>query len=116
MKHFILAFIVMVAFAGCTEPRFDVQYQDVRKVIITGLPAVTNSGEDIQVEIGYVEAGKSLKTSKELYKRTTESVEYVFPKNIDIYLINLIPDGNPPGYRMPCTFVDKVLTIDVQKR
>jgi len=129
MKNLILVLITMIAFTGCSENvvgddpdnnrgsyESDILYQDVRKIIITGLSAVSpHLGEDIAVEIGYYPVGASSKWTEQLIKSYTESGEYTFPDGIDIYCLRLVPALNPPEYKIPNTFAGNVLTINVQK-
>jgi hypothetical protein len=123
MKGIMLVFAVVLAFTACSSYDALIKeescYKDIRKIIITGLPAVTSFGEDVKVEIGYFPAGDSPYTSKQKFTVYAESGEYLFPDGIDIYWLGMIPAINPPEYQfnLPkvCDINDNVLTINVKK-
>jgi hypothetical protein len=91
------------------------QFFGVQKIIITGLPAVTGRGADVKVKIGYLPNGKSWPNSQQEFKVYSESGEYLFKEEIDIYYLDTVPNKNPPEYKFSGTFDNKVLTVNVQK-
>jgi len=77
---------------------FDIHYQNVQKIAVTGLPAINRFGKNVELEVMYFPTGKIPSISDELSVVTyTEAGEYLFPDGIDIYWVGH-SEGSPMFY------------------
>jgi len=100
----------MLVITSCKDnwrPDF-IAYSNVKEIRLSGL----NEKVGIEINIGYYETNKY--NTKQKFKKYNSDTEERFSSGIDITYISFEKDYNPPKYRYPTTFLNNVLTINIE--